>query len=546
MVDGQQLANVTYDALQRMQQVAYPDGSALSAIGRDQAQRVLSQTWSIGGQAVSDAVVRSQSGRIVQQSTSSGTTSYSSMYGYDAAGRLTAATIPGHQLSYAFAATGGCGPNTSAGKSGNRTGLTDVWTAPGQTAVTTQTSYCYDWADRLRSTAVTGAIPGASNVADGVPATEIVYDARGNTTRLGDMQFSYDAANRHIGTTYADGSTVVIVRDATGRIVSRTIDPTGSAPAVVTKYLFASAGDAAWGQKVGTALTRSLGLPGGVSWTDQAGTVTWSFPNLGGHGLMTRSGGTNGALLLWDPFGQPVDPTTFAVGTAASNDTGQVAGNSLWHQGALKPAESVGSTLVVEMRARLYVPALGRFLQVDPIQGGVDNDYVWPPDPVGSHDLSGERRLPCSSDGGACGGVPSLMALRGNMPALSAPTQSYFGTRVSSSTRTARTSPGMQIMPFRRTAVLVAPRLQHIMNRHLSGAPGAGQFASGTSSAKIRDLITATVERGKISLNSGGRPNAVYDYRFDAPIGTNSDHKATPWLRVVVDEYGFVRTAFPF
>ncbi|MFJ2544828.1 hypothetical protein ACIOU8_18115, partial [Microbacterium sp. NPDC087589] len=287
--------------------------------------------------AVSDAVVRSQSGRIVQQNTSTGTTSYSSTYGYDAAGRMTSAKIPGHQLTYAFAATGGCGPNTSAGKSGNRTGLTDVWTAPGQAAVTTQTSYCYDWADRLRSTAVTGAIPGASSVADGVPAAEIVYDARGNTTRLGDMQFTYDAASRHVGTTYADGSTVVIARDATGRIVSRTMDPAGSSPAVVTRYLFAAAGDAAWGQKIGTALTRSVGLPGGVSWTNQAGTVTWSFPNLAGHGLMTRSGGTNGALLLWDPFGQPVDPVSFAIGTAASNDTGQVAGNTLWHQGALKP-----------------------------------------------------------------------------------------------------------------------------------------------------------------------------------------------------------------
>ncbi|PRA78406.1 hypothetical protein [Microbacterium sp. MYb66] len=138
---GQQLANVTYDALQRLQRIVYPDDSALNSVGRDAAERVVAQEWLVAGQLVSDNVVRSHSGRVVKQHTGMGATTYSSTYVYDTVGRLVSAVIPGHEFAYGFGSTGGCGPNAAAGLSGNRTGVTDVWTAPGQASMSTPTSY---------------------------------------------------------------------------------------------------------------------------------------------------------------------------------------------------------------------------------------------------------------------------------------------------------------------------------------------------------------------------------------------------------------------
>lgn len=282
-----------------------------------------------GSFAKIDYTLDSANNRTSRTETDSGTTPFTDIYGYDAIDQLT-------QAKYNFDA----GTNTEDREVdyvydavGNRVSVTDNGVTQNYTTNT------------LNQYTAAGSMSPA-------------YDTNGNLGALNGSTYTYDAQNRLVGAT-ANGTAIAFAYDARNRCVKRT---TNGAPVYLyyDGWNLVEEHDAA-----GVTLNRYLhgaGIDEIVARISASGTAVYFHQDaLGSTIALTDANGSVIERYKYDVFGAPrfFDSTGATLSSSGYNNRFLFTGREYY--------QTVG---VYDYRNRFYSPALGRFLQTDPLRFG--------------------------------------------------------------------------------------------------------------------------------------------------------------------------------
>lgn len=364
-------------------------------------------------------VEESIDGQILRETGTLGT----DLYSYDKAGRL----VSGQETP----AGGGCTTRTySYDQDSNRTSLTTRSSGIGgvcPNAGGTTQNYEYDSADRLM-------------------AGGLAYDNFGRTTALpaayagGKTLTASYFANDMVASQSQGGISNTFELDASLRQRSRL--QAGGLEGTEVFHYDGPTDSPAWTQRGSTWTRHIFGITGELEGLQESGKeVELQLTNL--HGDVSAVAAVSPEVTslkttyAFDEFGNPT-----------SGDAGRFG----WLGGKHRQTELASG--VIQMGARSYVPQIGRFVSVDPLQGGSASAYDYAnADPINNIDLDGEKAA-LGKAHAVRRPAMGLSSATSVSPGSSAPT----AAAASSAPVAAASSAPTRLMEYlKRTASVVAP-----------------------------------------------------------------------------------------
>lgn len=385
----------SYDAAGNITTRTYPDGTSITytynpineVTGLTDGGATTSYSYNAAGELskvtlpATNGYVEDPSwdraGRLTKLINSKGTTILSSFdYSLDAVGNPTKIVSPNETITYSYDAldrlTKACYTSTCTGTTGTpfiSYTYDPVGNRLSEGRASGSTTYTYDAADEL--TSKTG--PGGT--------TAYTYDAQGNQTAAGASTFSYNLANQLTSATVA-GTTDSYTYDGDGNRLKDS-PSTGSSTGYLWDTSSAPPTLAIERDQTGAQLRRYAYGDGLVSMTSGGSAFYYLHDGLGLAGLTTSSGwGLQPADM---PLGSVANLTSSAGATEwsyAYEPFGAERTTTKVDPGA--PANLMGfdaqlidpPTGLFALRARMYAPADGRFLQLDPVGELLSDPYA--------------------------------------------------------------------------------------------------------------------------------------------------------------------------